>query len=283
MDRTNRLNSLDRVDDSVDEFVKLVDSKKYKTTKGKIRSICNGLSVDTKNYLPEKSIEQIESYIKTKDKMTRILYSEISNYLFNLDSEKRTIFLTNVEKMMLHALGKEAIITEDSAKIVVKIYDHTQLVNYQIENMNTIFAQRIVDAKVDLHKEVKGVEKEYITILGIFAAIMLAFVGNFTFSTSVLNNVTNTNAYKLAIISLLIGLIFVILVTILIEFLRDINDKTVIGENGKRKMNSISKMAIILLSILIGVTILGNNISQITFPEKVYIEKRKDVTRDKTE
>ena len=88
---------------------------------------------------------------------------------------------------MIYALGNDSI-DPDSVKIVVKIYDHTQLVNYQIESMNNIFAQRIADAKVDLHKEIKGVEKEYITILGIFASIVLAFVGSFTFSTSVLNN-----------------------------------------------------------------------------------------------
>lgn len=168
MANTNPLDSLDRVDDSTDVILKLADSKKYKATKRKIKFICNGFTFDTKDYLPEKSIEQIESYVKTKDKMTRILYSEISNQLFNLEPEKRVIFLTNVEKMLIYSLGKEDTITEDVAKIVVKIYDHTQLVNYQIESMNNIFAQRIANAKVDLHTEIKDVEKEYITILGIF-------------------------------------------------------------------------------------------------------------------
>ena len=56
---------------------------------------------------------------------------------------------------------QKPIANDDVAKIVVKIYDHTQLVNYQIENMNAIFAKRIADAKVDLHSEIQGVEKEY--------------------------------------------------------------------------------------------------------------------------
>lgn len=270
MDRANPLDSLDRVDDSADECVKLADSKKYKATKRKINTICRGLTFETKDYRPEKSIEQIDLYVKTKDKMSRILYSEISNYLFNLETNERVIFLTNVEKMLIYSLGKEDRIDDDVAKIVVKIYDHTQLVNYQIENMNAIFAHRIADAKVDLHSEIKGVEKEYITILGIFAAIMLAFVGTFTFSTSVLNNVTDTNVYKLAVISIVIGFVFYNLVGMLIDFIKEINGNSAGSIDGK-KTTSTSKLVNVLLIAIILVSLLGYGISHISFPEKVYI------------
>ena len=57
------------------------------------------------------------------------------------------IFLTNVERLPIYSLGTDSI-TLDAAKIIVKIYNHTQLVNYQIESMNNIFAQRIAEAKV---------------------------------------------------------------------------------------------------------------------------------------
>ena len=79
------------------------------------------------------------------------------------------------------------------------------------------------------HKEIKGIQKEYITILGIFAAIMLAFVGSFTFSTSVLNNVGKTDVFELVIVALVIGLVFILLISILIDFLREINDKVLIN------------------------------------------------------
>lgn len=272
MDNKASLDSLDRVvSGSADELVRLDDSKKFTATKQKIRMICRGLTVETQKYVAENSIEQIEQYIETKDKMTRILYSEISSYLFNLEQEKRVIFLTNVEKMLICSLGKEASISEDAAKIVVKIYDHTQLVNYQIENMNDIFAQRIVDAKMDLHNEIKGIEKEYITILGIFAAIVLAFVGSFTFSTSVLNNVTNTNIYKLAFIAVVIGFVFYNLVGILIDFLKEINDKVERADNGKIKEDSTRKRVNRLLMIIILAVLLGYGLTKVTLPERVYI------------
>ncbi len=267
---TNPLDSLQQVDDSSDEFLS-TDSKKYNTTKRRINSICYCLTIETKKYRPEKTIKQIDLYVNTKDKIARIPYSEISNYLFNLEPDKRAIFLTNVENLLIYSLSKEDSINDDVVKIVTKIYDHTQLVNYQIENMNDIFAQRIVDAKVDLHNEIKGVEKEYITILGIFASIMLAFVGAFTFSTSVLNNLGKAKTLDLVVIAIVIGLVFVLLVSILIDFLREINDKVIRDKNGKRKWNAKIIASIGVLAFVAVITIISLGVSKMSFPEKINI------------
>lgn len=100
--------------------------------------------------------------------------------------EQRGIFATNVEKLLLYSLDEKNHVGADTKKIIVEIYDHFQLAISQIENANNIFAASIEDAKDKLQQQVKGVEKEYISILGIFASIVLAFVGGITFSTSVL-------------------------------------------------------------------------------------------------
>lgn len=239
-----------------EDEVKLSGSKRYNATKRNINLICKNLTLETKIYKPKKSVESIEAYIKAKDKMSRILYSEISSYLFNLSEELRAVFLTNVEKLMIYALDEDTIISDDAAKIVVKIYDHTQLVNYQIESMNNVFQHRIVDAKIDLQKEIKGVEKEYITILGIFASIILAFVGTFTFSTSVLNNVSDTNALKLVAIALVIGLVFFNIINVLIQFLREINDKVERNKKGNQKKSKYFWPVNIILCVLIIITVL---------------------------
>lgn len=273
-EETNAYDWLGVVDESSgDDEIKLSNSKKYNATKRNINRICKNLTIETKTYKPEKSVESIETYLRTKDKMSRILYSEISNYLFNLSSEARVIFLTNVEKLMIYTLGCETI-SDDAAKIVMKIYDHTQLVNYQIESMNNVFKDRIADAKIDLQKEIKGVEKEYITILGIFAAIILGFVGTFTFSTSVLNNVSDTNAFKLIGIALVVGLVFFNIIYVLIQFLREINDKVERDENGKRKKSVYFWPINIILCVLIVISVLVYGATQIKLPEKVYIEKQ---------
>lgn len=185
--------------------------------------------------------------------------------------------------MLIYSLGKEDVISEDVAKIVVKIYDHTQLVNYQIEHMNGIFVDRITDAKVDLHTEIKGVQREYITILGIFAAIMLAFVGTFTFSTSVLNNVTNTNAYKLSVIAVVIGLVFYNLVSMLLDFLKDINGQTKMDTNGKKIIDYRRVFVNCVLAIIIVISLIGYGLTKIRMPEKVYVEVLQDKVNNNQE
>ena len=261
--------------ESNDSVVPAKPSKKLNETKRRLNGICKSIMIDSEAYLPQKTVDSIDAYIKEATKVDRILYSEISSFVIALDESGRGTFATNIEKLLIYVLDETNSVQDDGRKICIKIYDHFQLNLAQIESSAAItqlqIAKTIGEEKASLHREVKAVEKEYITILGIFAAIMLAFVGAFTFSTSVLNNVTNTNAYKLAIIALIIGLIFVTLITILIEFLREINNRARSGKDGKWKMNSVSKWAIIFLCILIGVTILGNAISQIKFPDKVYI------------
>ena len=239
MASNEKLNALDRTDDgATSHVVKLDNSKKYNNSKRKINQICRNLTLDTKSFIPIKSVEQIAVYLRTKDKMTRILYSEISNYMFNMESEQRMVFLTNVESLLIFSLDVGNLsgvildkdpdtLVDDIAKIIVKIYDHTQLVNYQIENMNTIFAQSISDAKLDLHKEIKGIEKEYISILGIFAAIVLAFVGGITFSSTVLQNIGKVSIYRLLVVVVMLAFVIVNVIWLLIKFIAEINDKDI--------------------------------------------------------
>lgn len=280
MPENKALDALVKADESTEKMVNPTESKKYKITKRKINSICRNLTMDSLHYSPEKSVDEIEAYIKTKDKMTRIMYSEISNHLFNLAKEDRDIFLTNVEKLLIYSLGKENSISEDAAKIIVKIYDHTQLVNYQIASMNDIFAKRITDAKVSLENELKGIEKEYITILGIFAAIVLAFVGALTFSTSVLNNAVNTGIYKLSVIALIIGFVFYNLVAILLDFLREINDKMEYSEKSKKRKHSIRKVVNGLLFALLLAVFIGYGVTKIKLPDTIYIGTNSSIAQE---
>lgn len=114
---------------------------------------------------------------------------------------------------------------DDTKKIVIKTYDHVQLNINQIENANNIFKNSIRDAKDKLHDEIKCVEKEYITILGIFASIVLAFVGGITFTTSVLQNIDKVSIFRLVLTVDIIGAVLVNVIYLLISFILKINDK----------------------------------------------------------
>lgn len=150
----------------------------------------------------------------------------------------------------------------DISKEIVKLYDHTNLdiarINYTKTMTNTTMSelaknrllvtsleknvqeseatlkqlsnQTIEDLK-QLSRKVQNkqedMQKEYITILGIFAAIVLAFTGGIVFSSSVLENINKPSIYRISLITFIIGLIFFNLIWLLIDFIRDINGKIV--------------------------------------------------------
>lgn len=228
MENDDKLDILQKTDDS-DSTAKSENSKKYIDSKRAIIRICKSFEESTDQYSPEETIKLIETYLNLSDKsdkVGRIPYSEISSYMLNLGDDQRAVLLTNVEKLFVYSLDDTSISDLDNvSRVIAKIYDHIQLVNYQIGGMNDIFAQRIVDAKVDLRKEIKAIEKEYISILGIFAAIVLAFVGGITFSTSVLQNVGNASIYRLLLIVVLLAFVLMNVIWLLVKFIIFINDK----------------------------------------------------------
>lgn len=220
-------------DDNLDVLLRTTDyrtmsldqSKKFINTKRKINGICNALSLNTQKYDPQITIENIASYISSSNKLDRILYSEISNYVYSLEMSERGIFATNLEKLLLYSLDDNNRVNDDCKKMIVKIYDHFQLALHQIENVNNIFANSIEDAKENLQKQIKGVEKEYISILGIFAAIVLAFVGGITFSTSVLQNISAVSVFRLLLVVDFLAFVLINVIYILVKFIFTINEK----------------------------------------------------------
>lgn len=240
------------VDDNLDVLLKTTDntivsleqSKKFSNTKRKINAICKALTMETQKYDPQKTVVNINAYITYLDKLDRILYSEISNYVFSLDMAERGSFATNLEKLLLYSLDDQNKVEEDSRKMIVKIYDHFQLALHQIENVKNIFANSIDEAKVNLQKEIKGMEKEYISILGIFASIVLAFVGGTTFSTSVLQNISTVTIFRLLLVIDFLAFVLINIIYILVKFVFLINEKNT-------KIFNIRILNIICLAIAI--------------------------------
>ena len=150
----------------------------------------------------------------------------------------------------------------DILKEIIKLYDHTNLdlsrINYTkrmagetqselarakvlIEDLKNKLAESDVaraeavnhlntessKLKEEVRDGQKKMQNEYITILGIFAAIVLAFTGGMTFSSSVLENMDKASIYRMIAIVLILGLVLSNLIWLLIDFLRDINGKSI--------------------------------------------------------
>ena len=200
------------------------DNKAFNFSKHKIYGICSSVSKNSNEYEPRKTIDSIETYLNQNKNFERFLYSEVSNYVFSLSISQRGTFATNVEKLLLYALKPDSNVEESTKKLVIKLYDHFQLAIHQIENVKNIASDSIENAKVDLKNEVKGMQKEYITILGIFASIVLTFVGGISFSSSVLENIAKASPFRLILVIDFLGFILINTIYLLLKFILIINN-----------------------------------------------------------
>lgn len=109
-------------DDNLDVLLRTTDnttmsleqSRKFNNTKRKINGICKALTLETQKYDPQKTVENINLYIASPNKLDRILYSEISSYVFSLEMAERGVFATNLEKLLLYSLDEKNNVADDS-------------------------------------------------------------------------------------------------------------------------------------------------------------------------
>lgn len=160
------------------------------------------------------------------------------------------------------AVNRDDDVIIDIGKSIIKLYDHTNLeiarINYTKTLNNTVKSDvaktkmltsslqtQIRDAEQknekneiefsnatkkyneEIEMNQKKMQNEYITILGIFASIVLSFTGGLAFSSSVLNNISSVSIYRLSFIAFVIGLVFFDLIWVLLDFIRDINGKVI--------------------------------------------------------
>lgn len=195
-----------------------------------MKLIYESLSYPLNDYVPEMTMGILNEYIKNHMNSMRLMYSELSSYLFSIKEEDEKIewYMSNLDSLLTHVAKQD--INKKCKRIVFKIYDHSILVKHQKEGMKKISK----DISEGLNKEnkkilmdtVKNSEKQYITILGIFASIVLAFTGGIAFSTSVLSNIDKASIYRLVFVTSLLGFILFNTICVMFEFVREINNKS---------------------------------------------------------
>lgn len=130
------------------------------------------------------------------------------------------------------------------SKSLNKLYDHIQLeiarlgkirdannsLKNELEkaqnNLNNLDekANELDNNIIKIQERAKNTQKEYITILGIFSAVVLAFIGGMIFSTSVLQNIGNGSIFRILAAVLVIAFTFLNMIYLLIRFITDINN-----------------------------------------------------------
>lgn len=150
----------------------------------------------------------------------------------------------------------------DISPQINKLFDHVNLDIARIQYMKKIELQtleskdelsNVLKSANELKQNVDNIQKEYITILGIFSSIVLAFVSGITFSSSVLENIANSNVYRTLAVVIILGFIFLNIINILVQFIISISSK----ESTKKKSNTYITYINITLGIIFLLIILA--------------------------
>ena len=133
MENNNSLDSLD-FDNSGNDTIPSSDTLVfYDKLKKDISEIYLSLNVPLNKYQPEHTVEIINTFIAHNNKISRILYSEINIWIMGLNDEEKGIINSNLDKLLFHVINLGTF--NDMVKIVIKIYDHMQLINSQNTNI----------------------------------------------------------------------------------------------------------------------------------------------------
>lgn len=142
-------------------------------------------------------------------------------------------------------------------------------------------AQAAID---ESNKRAASMQTEYTTILGIFAAIILAFTGTITFSSSVLENIHQPSVYRLVIITLIIGFVSFNVICVLIDFIININGKTLPSDTKKNNfLEKNWKVIVFDIVIILGIVLTCLAYRGEWFEKKVPSESANDIIEQQSE
>lgn len=241
----------------------------YSSVSGKIKEL-NEIEVGgEKVYALEFLLENINSVYDYACKEQKKYLKNLFKLKDHIGLEAGRISLVEQLKWQI-ATGKETIEVQlnrmdDFAKDIGKqINDSTELIGglreaQKVNEENIEKSKDNLDELITLSKKMKkkveSVHRDSITILGIFASIVLTFSGGMIFSTSVLENIGNASAYRIIIIALIIGFVLVNSIIALIMYIGKIvrvkREKKGIKETIKENVFWITINAIIVALIIL--------------------------------
>ena len=153
---------------------------------------------------------------ENKDRYNRILikYYKLYDHI-NLE----TVRLKNYDDQISSALKK---IEESSADASRQIQEFNQ----KIEESSAHIDNKIDEEIEKVKEKTAEMQSQYISILGIFASIVLSFTAGMAFSTSVLDNIYKSSIYRTIIVASLVGMVFIAMIWLLLDFIRNIQGQS---------------------------------------------------------
>lgn len=245
-------------------------------------------TLSTPDYEGALDDEGIDSFVRFfealyGDSEYRHMYSEVCEVMFGYletendpdeESPVQALSLANNIEIIAAAFQCRAE-GSAAAKGVAKLKDHIQLEQTRIKYMvrqnkwqRSSFEEmkktheEAEKALGELKKQIENAEqhscetldaakRDYVTILGIFASIVIAFTAGSAYTSSVLANINAVGVYRLVFVVLLIGLVLLNLISLLLFFVSKMS-----GSEDDGRMHSLAKwgnasIGIALLLVLV--------------------------------
>ena len=195
--------------------------------------------------------EEILGYVKKLQEIYRDgfrhWYSDVFSIVARVyhDSSDAARLLSNNVKDIYQAVNQNEETGEDALELrknVKKLYDYVNLDVARMQDTEKQFkkwdraqdserrklgdrVEALSEKAESMQHKAENMQKDYVTILGIFAAILITFVAGMTFSSSILNNIDKASIYRLTFVMLMIALMLFNLLHLLIDFIRKMQDR----------------------------------------------------------
>lgn len=121
--------------------------------------------------------------------------------------------------------------------------------NYQVEKVSHTL-MHLEEKTTKIKNDYKNVQKETITILSLFSAVVLAFMGGIGFSSSVLESMNSSSIYKVVFICGVLGFVLINLVYLLLRFILHVNQFSDLGTSKFTKVIKWINIGLIILMIV---------------------------------
>lgn len=179
--------SEDNTDNATPQAETVPCQERQLTMEANMGKLCQGLSVSTQVFKSsmEQWLRELDEYIVSYE---RLLYSTISNHIYELDEKKYAIFELNIYSVFEYVMNQEPPKTnpekevyEKRKRIVMKFYDHVNLAHRQfvLYSQKQADIESLVVKKIEpeLAKSSKELTSQLVGLVAIFTALSFIVFG----------------------------------------------------------------------------------------------------------
>ena len=160
-----------------------------------ILSLCRALdqSVATGQFHCEDWISELNKYISNSQ--NRLLYNDISNYIFSKNGREYVSMMTNMDAVVDYAMTHLRADKEKEVlyKTILKFYDHLNLARKQVEMFDSdrkSLQQDIeLEVKTEISNATKDITSQLVGLVALFTAMSFLVFGGIASLDSIFNSV----------------------------------------------------------------------------------------------